>query len=225
MAAILGPNNWGQCHGVGLTRRLLGAERGGAAPMRLSKTTTIAGGRPPVMRPGFDPDGELVLWGSGAEWCARVRGGATRELAPGDELPLSHGVVRIVEVGLMDASRTRTRQTSRPPMTFELLGDSVRLRIGTHTPAVISGVPGKILEAIVDGGGAMDWKVVASHVWPEDQSLEYSVRKRFDAGLRRLRARLKEVGAPAGVVELDGAGVVVLELSPDDVILARTHAV
>ena len=65
--------------------------------------------------------------------------------------------------------------------------------VGVGEPLVFSGLMARILTELVQLGGPAPWEVVAGAVWPDERDA-FSLRKRWDVTLGRLRSRLKEIG-------------------------------
>ena len=68
----------------------------------------------------------------------------------------------------------------------------------------------------------MDWRSIAACVWPGDVSLQSALRRRFDAGLARLREKLDSLTTDGEeLVRLDGAGMLTLALTAQDRIVEK----
>ncbi len=206
-----------RCELVSLPLTLPGVSLDGL-PVALHGTMTLRSGHSPRLEPGFDPDGDVTFWAVGDQWRARVRGQDARPVEIGDEITLGDGrVVAIVPIALEHLAHTRTRPSLRTPISLTSLGSSVRIEREGDAPSLVSGIPGKICAALVDGGLVMSWRDVTERVWPDDASLDRALRRRFDAGVARLRAHLERF-APDGedLLALDGAGMIRLNLHDSD---------
>jgi hypothetical protein len=207
-----------RCELVSLPSTLPGLSTDGLPVVALHGTMTLRSGAAPRVEPGYDPTGDVTFWSVGSQWRARVQGEDARALELGDELTLPDGrVVSVVPVTLDAVSHTRTRPSLRTPVAIHSMGDAVRIEREGDPPSLVSGIPGKICAALVDGGLAMSWRDVTDQVWPNDASLDRALRRRFDAGVARLREHLARF-TPDGedLVALDGAGMIRLAVHDTD---------
>lgn len=206
-----------ECVSISLPRALLGLQSEGLPVMMLMGTMTLHLEHTPRVTPGYDATGDVVFWAVGAQWRASIQGAAPRGISIGDTLEIDGTHLEIVAVPLEDAAHTRTRRTLRTPLCFRSLGDAVRIEREDAPDLLISGIPGKICAALVDDGPTLNWRDVTSRVWPNDASMEAALRRRFDAGLARLRSKLEQVSAlQEEFIELDGAGMISLKLTEQD---------
>ena len=207
-----------QCELVSLPSTLPGLSTEGLPVVALHGTMTLRSGAAPRIEPGYDPTGDVTFWSVGSQWRARVRGQNPFALELGDDLTLPDGrVVSIVPVTLDAVSHTRTRPSLRTPVAIHSMGDAVRIEREGDPPSLVSGIPGKICAALVDGGLAMTWRDVTDQVWPNDASLDRALRRRFDSGVARLREHLARF-TPDGedLIALDGAGMIRLAIHDTD---------
>ena len=110
----------------------------------------------------------------------------------------------------------------RLPMTLYNLGTAVRIEREGEPPLLVSGIPGKIFAALLGNEQTMDWRSIAACVWPGDASLQSALRRRFDAGLARLRDKLDSLTTDGEeLVRLDGAGMLTLALTEQDRIVEK----
>lgn len=211
-----------KCVDVTLPETLPGLDVQGLPPMLLTGTTTLFGGAPPRVVRGYDPRGDVVLWASGDRWRVSLKNADAREVGVGDSFELCDMSVSLVAIPIEIAGHERTRGVLRTPLVFTLLGQTVRVKREGQPANLISGIPGKILASLVSEGRPMNWKEITARVWPGDQSLEMSLRRRLDAGLSRLRSRLSPFAAPdEELIRLDGAGQVMLVLSDQDHVITQ----
>lgn len=177
-------------------------------------------------------DAGLVLLARGGRLV--VGGRATREvvLAPGLVVELAPGlsleVVAVTGGGQAPVPPTAGRERLR----FVLGPGFVSVGTGAEPACELTGVPGRLVAALLAGPRERPWDALAEALWPDEGALraatragvsrdwtdvdERRLRNRFDQHLRTLRKEL--AGLRGGsLVELQG-GVVHLRLGPHDVI-------
>ena len=205
------------CDQVELPRMLLGVHFEGMPPLTLTGTMSVHAGPPPRLTRGYDPEGQAVLWSVGERWRVRARGQQPRGLAAGDVLEVGGLELEAIAVPLGQAAHTNTRSGLRAPLSLVCLSEVVRIERGGEPDVLVSGIPGKILAALLRRGLAASWREITASVWPGDASMESALRRRFDAGLSRLRAQLAHVSeAGEELITLDGTGLLVLQLGDQD---------
>lgn len=160
---------------------------------------------------------DAVFWSLGDAWSYRLRDGETRELVDGTSFQLGTRTITCERIALDDVGVAKTRQSERAPLHLEIAPKSVKIRVDVHErTAVITGVPGKILASISSHPHPVEWDTIAHQVWPDDLCTESSLRRRFDVGMLRLREKLQQLDLPSNLVQMDGSGLVVLHLDPED---------
>lgn len=172
--------------------------------------------------PGFSPDADATVWFDGEDFRARLRAsppdGEAGDivLQPESILTIDGRELRIVGVRLDSAGAPAT-QRDEPfdvPLVLTLRYESVHVaRASDHM--TIDGLPAMMLTELGQIGAPVEWRVVARELWPEEDD-DHALRQRWDRGLARLRARLRECGLRADLVRLVGAGRVELYLHPHD---------
>ena len=206
------------CEEVRMPSTLLGVRIEGVGEVALTGTLTLrrVHGQATVKR-GVALDGLMTFWSVGDRWRARCGEQGARALEAGDQFECDGLSVEVFEVTLQDASKPRTRSALQAPMTLRRERDRVVIERARQAPLIVSGIPSKILSALLKRGGTSTWQEIIEEVWPGDLSAQSALRRRFDAGLRRLRDTLAHV-SPRGeaLITLDGAGVVALNLGRED---------
>ena len=199
-------------HEVHLPDEVLGIEIPGLSRMALPQTMTLFAGSPPSIRPGYDSSGDAIFWTLDGDHRVTLPDQQTKQLQTGDKLQIKDLQVQIVSIPVNYASRTKTIPFHASSLKLEVLENSVRIVQDETSSALISGLPGKILGALLLHGPTMTWEQIVEFVWPGDCSLELALRRRFDCNLARLRARLQRLGMPAQMIRMSGTGLVTLEL-------------
>lgn len=205
---------WLCCEGIDLPDEVVGVRVNGGPPQVLNGTTSVFSGPPARLRAGFDVEADAQLWPVGNEWTLSSGADEPRTLEPGTTVRVGAAELTAEWVPLAVADQTRTRPTIRGPVQWIVTADGVRLDKSGHAVHEISGIPGRILSALLLDDGSLHWMQLCSRVWPEDQSRLVSLRNRLDVGLVKVRERLREAGATEVRVAMDGAGHVRLVL-PD----------
>lgn len=209
-----------RCEEVVLPLQLTALKIPGLPMLTLTRTMTLfmQEQSAPRIAQGYHAGGDAIFWAVGEQWRARTRESeAPQSLQFGQRVRIGALDIEVVPIALRDAARGQTRAADlAQPLSLQSLGEAVRVTRDRQPPAIISGVPGKICAALVEGGRAMSWRQLTQRVWPDDASLESALRRRFDAGISRLRERLQQLGVDDGIIRLDGAGFVILTLEPED---------
>ncbi len=218
MAIDLHKDFWLRCEEVVVPEALTGLMLPGLARMTLAHTSSLfldldAGAH--VMRPGYAPDADVIFWPLGDAWSARVRGDAAIPFRAGDVLSVSGVEIQGVHVPLRDAAIPRTRQSERAPLGLRVDARSVRVDRGEDVVS-ITGIPGKILASVARCEHPPSWQDVVRLVWSDEACEVDALRHRFDVGLLRLREKLGLWGLPTDLIQMDGSGMVLLKLDPDD---------
>ena len=183
----------------------------------LTSTISLHSRGGPTIVPGFDPRASAVLWSTNGVWRMVEPDGTPRPLHANTSCAVG-GVPLVVEaVSLESAAYEGIRPLPSTGLELLAAGAAVRIqRPGDERPTMIGGVPGRILDQLIRAGGALSWRGLADGVWPDDRSVEASLRRRLDAGIGRLRERLREADAEHIEIALDGAGTVCLRLTEQD---------
>ena len=205
------------CESIHMPDALVGVKISGIPEVPLTGTMTLHAHGVPSLKRGFDPAGDAVFWSVGEQWRVRVDGAPTQVLALGDVLECFGLEIEVVNVPLSDLSQPRTKSALRAPLVFVCANSHVRIERASEVPLRVSGIPGKILSSVLCRGGQADWQEIVEDVWPGEQAAHDVMRRRFDAGLRRLRDALLHISqSDAPLLTLDGAGVLVFHLTKQD---------
>lgn len=204
------------CETISLPAQLVGVKVGGLPAMTLMGTTSFRLRESPKVLQGFDPGAELVFWPMGEQWRARVEGEDARTVVFGDTFEAGGRPVEIITVDLKHAAQTSTKLGLRPPMRLHCADRRVRVEREGEQPVFIAGVPGRIFHSLLSRDLSATWRDVVSDVWPGDASTETALRRRFDAGLARLRGRIEELTGRDDFFQLDGTGLVIVALNESD---------
>jgi hypothetical protein len=195
----------------------------GRLPRPLPPVASIVGGPPPRVVPRFEPDAPLHVWGAGGEWRVREGGGATRPLAPGDELVVGGARFAITAIPVVDAGPLATEpgRGGFDPVRVVAYYDRVELHRRQHEVLTIGGIGAQIISELVACAGPLAWDVLARQLWP-DHGGDVDLRHRWDVALHRLRARLRDAGVRADLLHSDRSGQIGLVLLPGDDVDDRT---
>lgn len=212
----LAPGLFVTCVEVILPERVLAIEFGALPRLIPLGTTTFYTHPRPRIKHGYDPDGEAILWALGEHWRVQVmETGEVLALDAEHAIALGTTELRTCYVSLEEMAYSKTRTSLREVKRIEVSGDRVKVWRQSSPgklPVLISGVPGRICAAVIKHEHAASVQEIIDAVWPGDASLEHTLRKRFDTGLKRLRVRLEQLGFGADVLELDGAGTLILKI-------------
>ncbi len=204
---------------VVLPDALLGVEGAGLPLQALTTTVSLDTEPVPRLRPGGDPDAAAMLWSFDDAWRIAVRGRPPRSLDVGDEIDVHGFRLRAVAVPLREAAFPRTVADYTATLRVEACVDTVRVGVGSAPPAIVGGLPGRLLAELVAIGGPVEWVAVAAELWRHDAGDPERLRRRWDVAISRLRTRLRGLGVRPDLIHHDGAGHVELLLRPGDVAL------
>jgi pSer/pThr/pTyr-binding forkhead associated (FHA) protein len=210
-----------RCVGLELPREVLGVSAPGLGTVVLFSTTSLVAGPPPALRPGAESDADVIFWTLGSAWRYQLRHQPPKPLQPGMQLQAGGLTVHALLVPIEEAARTRTIPALRPGFRFEVHPHAVHIFTAVGAPADVTGVPGRLLGAMLRADGPIEWRDLCECVWPGDKSRESSLRNRLDVGLARLRERLREAGVSDVGLGLDGAGAAHVRLTPLDTVILR----
>lgn len=210
------------CVGVSMPKSLPGIEIEGMPPFLLTGTMTFFLENPIRVSNSFDPRGDMIFWAVGNRWRASVGREPAREVSIGDLIEHEGVTLKITAHPIQNAAQTATKLSLRVPMTLYDLGNAVRIERDGEPTLLVSGIPGKIFAALLKDEQTKDWRDIAAFVWPGDASLQSALRRRFDAGLSRLREKVSSLTTDGEeLVRLDGAGMLTLALGEHDRIEER----
>ncbi len=164
--------------------------------------------------PRYADDGLLHAWSAGDEWHLQVAGHSITTWKRGLSCSVGRFSVRCVPVSVSLVSAPGTVALELP-LTLVVRHTTVHVLRSRHEPAVIDGIPGRIVSEAALLNAPAPWHVVAGEVWPH-LSDPFQLRTLWDRSTRRLRARLREIGVRDTLVRADGRGNVELFLFPGD---------
>ncbi len=158
------------------------------------------------------------IWGTGRGWRLRIGDARPRDIGPGDSFELEGHTLRAVAVSLARAERERTAVAGgvQDPLRVVAQFDSVHLHAGDRPPVVLGGIAARLVSELVAMQGPVAWEVLARELWKDDSD-KFTLRRRLDMHLVRLRRRLEEHRIRPDLVRPDGTGSVELILYPGDV--------
>lgn len=205
------------CEHVEMPRALLGLLIDGELEITLTHTMTLYADGVATIKRGYASDGDAIFWSNGSSWRMRTGDAPARTIRAGDRISIGQTELDVIAIPLERATHARTRDTLRAPLRFHPHRTCVEVHPEGGETMLVSGVPGKILASLLRRDLTASWQEIIADVWPEDASTLSALRRRFDAGLRRLRDHLKVVlPEHEDLIKLDGTGIVILHLSPQD---------
>lgn len=165
---------------------------------------------------GLSLDADAVLWSSDEGFRLRRPGEPDQVLTVGDAFTVGPRVYRVVSQPLAAAATTTTEASARfsAPLVLLVRFDTVHIW-RADVAIAIDGMPARILTELALMQAPMEWRHVAREIWPEEPD-DRRLRMNWDAGIARLRRRLREAGIRSDLVRSAGAGRVELFLGPDD---------
>jgi hypothetical protein len=204
---------------VQLPPSVLALEGLGAAPVELrSPVYSVAlAGRRLALHDGYRVDALAVIWSATDSWWIQVENGTPEEIVVGRSWTVGEGCLGAVGVE-SSAALSTVGLASMAPVRLVVRHDTVHLHPANNPPAVLSGIPARIVSELAALGAPAPWRVVAGEIWrgSEDDRL---LRQNWDRNMRRLRAALRAAGVRPDLVRPDGRGNTELFLLPDDVLV------
>lgn len=171
---------------------------------------------------GLTAEAHTILWVDEGRLHLRRPGEADRTLAPGDVFQVGPHRYEVTEVPLAQAATDATRSDPRyaEPLSLVVRFDTVHVWRGDQV-VTIDGIPGRIVSELALMGAPVEWRTVAREIWPEESD-DRRLRMNWDAGLARLRLRLRETRLRGDLIRSVGAGLVELLLAPGDSLTDET---
>jgi hypothetical protein len=165
---------------------------------------------------GLSLDADAVLWTSDHVLHLRRLNEPDRVLAVGDSFVVGARTYGVVSMPLAaaDTSVTNANAQFALPLVLVVRFDTVHVWRG-EVAVAIDGIPARVLSELALMGVPAEWRNVAREIWPEEGD-DRRLRMNWDAGLSRLRSRMREAGIRSDLVRSVGAGLLELFLGPDD---------
>lgn len=203
---------------VDLPEEVLGLATEGMPLRVLPGTCALIADPTPALVPPSHPAAVAHVWAQPEGWRLRAVGGEPVFLEDGTEVEVAGRRWRAGLVRLRQGHQATTPDTSlHEPLRIVARFDSVHIFRPGRAPAVIVGLPARVISELVAFGGPVPWPMLVAELWPEGGS-----RKQLDMTLVRLRRKLRDFRIRADLVRADGAGVLELVLREQDVVDDQT---
>lgn len=208
---------------IGVTHpdAVLGLEAPGMGRRVLHGTCGLVGGARPAIVAATAAEVVAHVWFGAEGWRVRPVGGIARALGIGDVVDVDGVPFTAVEVTL-GGQATPDRTSAESHLRVVARYDTVHLQRPGRVTAALNGVPARLVSELVRFGTPVPWAMLAGELWPEPDADPGALRKRLDAALHRLRARLADIGVRGDLVRSTGAGQIELFLQPGDVVEDQT---
>lgn len=207
---------------VSLPDHALALEGDGLPRQILTRTCSLLAGPPPSLRPGARREAAAVLWFTGQGWRARTGQQPPFDVHPGETIDVEDLSVRAVAVPLAIADQSRTRAGGVDgPLRIVARFDTVHIHREGQAPVVLSGQLARILSEVATVGVPISWEALAGEIWTGTPARSV-LRRRWDAAMVRLRAKLRESGVRPDLVRPSGKGLVEIVLGPGDQVVDET---
>lgn len=210
--------------GVSLTVRevhlpdlVLAIEAEGFPRRRLPPVASLVGGPRPRLVTRYVHDADAHLWSAGDGWRVQLPGTRPRTLKPGDGFMAGGRTYVTALVPLADAAAAKTELQGgvQEPLALEGRFDTVHITRPGRPPAVVTGLPGRLLSELISFGQPVPWLLLAQQIWGEEEDPGV-LRPRLDMTLSRLRRKLRELRLRTDLARTDGSGNVELFLYAAD---------
>lgn len=203
---------------VGLPGEVLALEAEGLGRRVLHGTCGLVSRPRPAIVPLSHDGLEATVWRVASGWRVRLAGEEARALLPGDALRVGGTVFTAVEVAVAPVAATRRHEAVEPRLRVVARYDSVHVFREGAPPWTLGGVPARLTSELVRFAVPVSWSMLAGELWPDGTHDPVAQRKRLDAALSRLRARLAEGGVRPDLVRFTGAGAIELFLHDGDTV-------
>lgn len=199
---------------VRLPEEVLGLELDGGINLVPPPVCSFVPGRAEPVT-GLRDDAEAVLWVADGAMHLRRAGAPDVQLVAGDTFSVGERTHRVLAMPL---SRSAIEETGAlgfdTPLHLVVRFDTVHIWRGQEV-ALVDGIPARMVSELALIAAPVEWQVVAREIWPEEDDGR-RLRMNWDAGLARLRTRLREAGVRPDLVRGAGGGRVELFLGPSD---------
>ncbi len=197
---------------------VLGIQAPGLAPRPLSPVCSLYDNPSPEIIGRFEPEAPAHLWFVGSRLALTIYGKQHESmLCPGDKIRVGSTEYEL----LMIAAQTGKPSTAvdgslLTPLHIVAFYDSVEIRRGDCETLTFGGIGARILCELVAVNTPVSWRSLARELWPTSFG-EVDLRRKWDAGLARLRRKLRTHGIRGDLIAADGSGCVRLSLCDGDV--------
>ncbi len=170
---------------------------------------------------GWRDGAPAYVWNDGERFKLRTASGVV-ELRAGDGFEVAGQRVKVVEIPMVEAGESATRQRLDAPLRIVAHYDSVQVHRDGRTALVLGGRPARLIGELVGCDCPVGWEALAGALWPEITDDAALLRSRLDVVLSRIRQKLRAAGIRSNLVSTDGAGTVALVLDRHDVVEDRS---
>lgn len=214
----LAPNVTVEVVGVRLPGEVLALEADGLGRRVLHGTCGLISRPRAAIVPISQEGVEAMVWRVASGWRVRVVGAEAKPLLAGDHVQVGAAVFTALEVSVAAVDATRRHDVPAAPLRVVARYDSVHVFREGAAPWTLAGVPARLTSELVRFGVPVPWTMLAAELWPEGAVDAVAQRRRLDATLSRLRARLSEGGVRPDLIRFTGAGAIELFLHDGDTV-------
>lgn len=164
--------------------------------------------------PRYLPTAAARVWSAAEGWLLQIGDAPARMIRPGR--------IWRVDAESIEAILIETRQLSaaatvgRPePLRLVVRFTTVHVHRPRREPALIDGLPGRLLSELALSGAPVPWEPMARAIW-SDEPNRHKLRKRWDRVRQRLTALLRDNGIREDLVRTDNSGNFEVLLLPGD---------
>lgn len=170
----------------------------------------------PRISGGHRHDAAAWLFSDGMEWFVRRRGGQVEgPLTEGSSLHIDGWTSQVVRRQASAVGAPTLREKPYEPLRIESFYDTVRIFRDGELICQLHGLGARVMSELMELGQPVDWESVARQLWTDDAG-RWTLRRRWDAMLCRLRGALAEANIRADLLCSDGTGCVALVPYPGD---------
>lgn len=168
--------------------------------------------------PREDDSALARVWSTAEGWCLQLPDGRRESLQPGRSWSLQGAALESVALPLGEAGQAATSGRLNAGLTLVARHTSVHILRARRETIIIDGQPGRLLSDLIVMGRPVEWRVLASELWPniDPQQDRDQLRRSWDRVLGRLRQTLREHAIRENLLRADGSGNLDLVLYTTD---------
>lgn len=202
---------------VVLPEKVLALTVGGQVwPLRATSYSLLLVPQPQLV-PRYLPAAAARVWSAAEGWSLQVGDAPARMIRPGRSWSVGAHTVSatMVETRQLSASTT---MGGPDPLRLVVRFTTVHIHRPRREPALIDGLPGRLLSELALSGSPVPWEPLAREIWSDEPSRR-KLRKRWDRVRQRLTATLRDNGIRDDLVRTDHSGNFEVLLLPGDAVV------
>ena len=168
----------------------------------------------PQLVPRYLPAAAARVWSGAEGWLLQVGDSPAQLIRPGRTWSLGDRTISVVLVATHGLSAAPTVGRIEP-LNLVVRFTTVHIHRPRREPALIDGLPGRLLSELALSSSPVPWEPLARGIWTDAPSRQ-KLRKRWDRVRQRLTAQLRDNGIRDDLVRTDNSGNFEVLLLPGD---------